>query len=268
MKQSGLKVSFYLKKSEMSEDGLCPVMGRINIGRYSEAAFSAKLSASPKAWMLGRATGKSSASREINRQLDEIRAGCLSLYQELSSVRMNVTADDVKCLIQGMAFGQETLMGYFSTFIETFAKRVGVNRAHATLKSYRYTYRCLTEFLEKEYKLSDIPFTAIDRSFIDKYDVYLRTKRRLAIATVGFHTTRLKMIVSEAITDGIITADPFAGYEAEKPRREQKFLTSEELHRLMTTPLHDSRLYHVRDLFLFSCYTGIPYGDVWKSRQS
>ena len=29
MKKSGLKVSFYLKKSEMSEDGLCPVMGRI-----------------------------------------------------------------------------------------------------------------------------------------------------------------------------------------------------------------------------------------------
>ena len=71
MKQSGLKVSFYLKKSEMSENGLCPVMGRINVGRYSEAAFSAKLSASPKAWMLGRATGKSAASREINRRLDE-----------------------------------------------------------------------------------------------------------------------------------------------------------------------------------------------------
>jgi len=262
MKQSGLKVSFYLKKSEMSEDGLCPVMGRINVGRYSESAFSAKLSASPKAWMLGRATGKSSASREINRQLDEIRACCLSVYQELSAVRMNVTADDVKCLIQGMAFGQETLMGYFSTFIENFAKRVGVNRVHATLKSYRYTYRCLADFLETEYRLSDIPFTAIDRSFIDRYDVYLRTKRRLAISTVGFHTTRLKMIVSEAITDGIITANPFAGYEAEKPRREQKFLTSEELCLLMTTPLHDSRLYHVRDLFLFSCYTGIPYGDV------
>ena len=50
MKQCGLKVSFYLKKSEMSDDGLCPVMGRINVGRYSEAAFSAKLSASPKAF--------------------------------------------------------------------------------------------------------------------------------------------------------------------------------------------------------------------------
>ena len=100
------------------------------------------------------------------------------------------------------------------------------------MKSYHYTYKCLATFLETEYKLSDIPFTAIDRSFIDKYDIYLRTQRRLAISSVKFHTTRLKMIVSEAITDGIITADPFAGYEAEKPQREQKFLTSEELHRL------------------------------------
>ena len=30
----------------------------------------------------------------------------------------------------------------------------------------------------------------------------------------------------------------------------------------MTTPLHDPKLYHIRDLFLFSCYTGIPYGDM------
>ena len=35
-----------------------------------------------------------------------------------------------------------------------------------------------------------------------------------------------------------------------------------ELQRLMTTPLHDPKLYHIRDLFLFSCYTGIPYGDM------
>ena len=111
---------------------------------------------------------------------------------------MGVTADDVKCQIQGMAFGQETLMGYFRTFIENFAKRVGVNRVHGTLKSYNYTYKCLATFLETEYKLSDIPFMAIDRSFIDKYDIYLRTQRRLATSTVGFHTTRLKMIVSEA----------------------------------------------------------------------
>jgi len=262
MNQNELKVSFYLKKNGMQDDGTCPVIGRINVGRYSGAAFSTRLSASPEAWLHGRATGKSSASKEINRRLDGIRATALSVHQELSSLRMGVTAEDVKCRLQGMAFGQETLMGYFSAFIDNFARRVGTTRVLASLKSYRYTYKCLAAFIESVCKLSDTPFTALDRSFIDRYDLYLRTQRHLAPATVAFHTARLRMIVAEAITDGIITADPFAGYEAEKPKREQKYLTSDELKRLMTTPLHDSRLYHVRDLFLFSCFTGIPYGDM------
>ena len=52
----------------------------------------------------------------------------------------------------------------------------------------------------------------------------------------------MNTIVGEAIAEGIITADPFAGYEAEHPEREQKYLTAVELQRLMTTPLHDPKL--------------------------
>lgn len=57
--------------------------------------------------------------------------------------------------------------------------------------------------------------------------------------------------------------NPFWGYEAERPKREQKYLTTEELQLMMTIPLHNAKLYHIRDLFLFSCYTGIPYGDMY-----
>lgn len=72
----------------------------------------------------------------------------------------------------------------------------------------------------------------------------------------------LHTIINKAVAAGIITADPFAGYEPPRPEREQRYLSREELQRLMTTPLPSSRLYLVRDLFLFSCYTGISYGDL------
>lgn len=88
----------------------------------------------------------------------------------------------------------------------------------------------------RKYKLSDVPFTALNRSFIDNYDLYLRTERRFALGTIVLLVTRLNTIVGEAIAEGIITADPFAGYEAEHPEREQKYLTAAELQRLMTTP--------------------------------
>lgn len=262
MNQANVKVSFYLKKSEADADGNCPVMAKLNIGKYSEAAFSVKMRVPQSRWASGRASGKSVAAKEINNRLDEIRAMALGIYMEQSAVRERVTADEVKGILLGMASEQETLLNYFRQFIGSFEKRVGINRAEGSLKAYRNAYNHIARFLQVRYKLSDIPFSALDRSFIDKYDLYLRTERNLAPGTIINLTVQLKTVVGEAIADGIITASPFLGYEPVRPKAVQKYLTAEELHRIMTTPLHRQTLYHVRDMFLFSCYTGIPYGDM------
>ena len=82
--QADVKVSFYLKKSEADAKGNYPVMAKLNVGKYSEAAFSVKMAVPHTMWHSGRATGKSVAAREINRQLDEIRASALHIYQEQS----------------------------------------------------------------------------------------------------------------------------------------------------------------------------------------
>lgn len=262
MNQANVKVSFYLKKSEADADGNCPVMAKLNIGKYSEAAFSVKMRVPQSRWASGRASGKSVAAKEINNWLDEIRAMALGIYMEQSAVRERVTADEVKGILLGMASEQETLLSYFRQFIGNFEKRVGINRAEGSLKAYRNAYNHIARFLQVRYKLSDIPFSALDRSFIDKYDLYLRTERNLAPGTIINLAVQLKTVVGEAIADGIITASPFLGYEPVRPKAVQKYLTAEELHRIMTTPLHRQTLYHVRDMFLFSCYTGIPYGDM------
>ena len=53
MNQTNVKVSFYLKKSESDADGYCPVMARLNIGKYSESAFSMKLGKTEHREILG-----------------------------------------------------------------------------------------------------------------------------------------------------------------------------------------------------------------------
>ena len=262
MNQANVKVSFYLKKSEADVDGNCPVMAKLNIGKYSEAAFSVKMKVPQSRWISGRASGKSVAAKEINNRLDEIRAMALSIYSEQSAVRDGVTAEEVKSILLGMASEQETLLNYFRQFISNFEKRVGVNRTEGSLRAYHNAYNHIESFLKWQYKLSDISFTALDRSFIDKYDLYLRTECHLAPGTVINLTVQLKTIVGEAIADGIITAYPFMGYEPIRPKAVQKYLTDVELQRLMTTPLHKQTLYLVRDMFLFSCFTGISYRDM------
>ena len=105
MNQANVKVSFYLKKSEADADGNCPVMAKLNVGKYSEAAFSVKMKVPQSRWTSGRATGKSVAAKEINNRLDEIRAMALNIYTEQSAVRDGVTADEVKGVLLGMASG-------------------------------------------------------------------------------------------------------------------------------------------------------------------
>jgi len=254
---------FYLKKNQAKEDNQCLIMARLSICN-SETVFSTKMCVPVSLWSSGRATGKSGTAVEINRRLDEIRASALSHYRELSAVRENTTAEQVKNLLLGMASGQETLLAYFRKHNENFDKRVGVNRKIGTAKSYWNAFDHVTAFLKSKYKLSDIPFTALDRSFIDKFDLYLRVNCGLAPGTIVLLTTRLGTIIKNAIAEGIITTHPFAGYEAPYPERKQKYLTQQELKALMTTPLAKPHHYLIRDLFLFSCYTGIPYSDMCK----
>lgn len=84
------------EKSEADVDGNCPVMAKLSVGKYSEAAFSVKMKVSQSRWTSGRASGKSVAAKEINNRLDEIRAMALSIYSELSAVRDGVTAEEIK----------------------------------------------------------------------------------------------------------------------------------------------------------------------------
>jgi len=261
MKQE-VKVAFYLKKNEMKEDGTCPVMARLSVCN-TEAVFSAKLNAPADMWAAGRIKGKSRMAGEINRRLDEIRASALSHHRELSAVRESVTAEEVKNRLLGMACGQETLLAYFRTHNEKFDKRVGVNRHCDTAKSYWNALNHVAKFISEKYHLSDIPFSALDRSFIEKFDLHLRVDCGLAPGSIVLQTVRLGTIINKAIAEGIITAHPFAGYEPERPERKPKYLTDKEVERLMTTPLTSPKHYLIRDLFLFSCWTGIPYGDMY-----
>lgn len=286
MKQEEVKVSFYLKKNvfgkpraeansfalcrgekrctkvnESDATGRCPVMARLTVGR-SQCVFATKFSAPSSLWMFGRVKGKSAEANGINRRLDEMRASVIAIYRELSATRKQVTAEEVKCRLLGMASGQETLLGYFGQFIERFEKHVGVDRSTKSAACYKNAFKHLSRFLSSKFNLTDLPFGALDRSFIDKFDLYLRTECRLAPSTIVLLMSRLKTVVGKAIASGIVTADPFAEYEPQRPRRQQRYLTCEELHRLMSTPLPTSNMYHIRDLFLFSCYTGISYGDL------
>ena len=70
-------------------------------------------------------------------------------------------------------------------------------------------------------------------------------------------------MVRIAIRKGIISHNPFADYSPERPKTIQKFVPVNELEKLMKTPLESNALNVTRDMFVFSCFTGVSYIDLY-----
>lgn len=80
--------------------------------------------------------------------------------------------------------------------------------------------------------------------------------------TVCGYQKCLKYVVKIAFNNGWMPRNPFALYSYTALNPDRSFLTEEELHRMMTTRLRYKSQDFNRDMFLFSCFTGICYADM------
>ena len=72
----------------------------------------------------------------------------------------------------------------------------------------------------------------------------------------------LRMIIIEAKNNGWIFHDPFTNYRIRLKKVDRGYLTEEELQRILQKKMQCGRLEQVRDIFIFSCFTGLAYIDV------
>src|SRR5690606_901837 len=82
------------------------------------------------------------------------------------------------------------------------------------------------------------------------------------------YIANLKKIVIRCIRRGVITRDPFAGFKTTKKEVDKIALSQDELEKITAKEFSMERLTLVRDIFIFSCYTGLAYIDVSKLRRS
>jgi site-specific recombinase XerD len=76
------------------------------------------------------------------------------------------------------------------------------------------------------------------------------------------HLERLKKMISWAIKNEWMEKHPFLNYQLKIKRTERDFLNEIEMSAIETTDFANPMLQKVRDLFIFSCYTGLSYIDL------
>lgn len=267
--RSTFKVLFYLKRDSKKQQKVVPVMGRITING-TIAQFSSKISVPVALWEVkgGRAKGKSLEADRINRHLDNIRGQINKHYQSICDRETYVTAEKVRNSFMGFGQNYKTLMKTYVSYTQDLKERIGVDRSRNTWERYDAVAKHLQAFVHEKYHVSDITLIELELSFIEQFHVYLKNKRTLKPLSICRYLDCLIHVVNIAFTDGHMPRNPFALYRYSAPMPERTFLNEEELQKLQTTPLSKSGHEFVRDMFLFSCFTGICYADMraltWK----
>ncbi|MDR2947608.1 MAG: site-specific integrase [Prevotella sp.] len=168
----------------------------------------------------------------------------------------------MKNTFQGIASGQDTLVKYYEAHNEQFLKSVGVNRTMETYKHFGTSLAHLKRFMRKKYNISDIPFLALTPSFVADYDYYLSVELQMSLNTIVGIVCHLRKVVKIAINSGLLRNDPFIGYKYITQPIVPKSLTAEELQILIHANLSRPNLNFIRDMFLFSSFTGIAFSDM------
>lgn len=260
---SNFTIRFYLRRDHINKDGRAAIMARI-IVNGERAVFSSKLSIEPERWdsALNCAKGTTRQAKELNRILDDIRASIRKHYYEIERYDTLVTAEKVRNAFLGITVRTESLVQLFKEFMDECRAMEGISRSPATVQKYDRCYRRVQEFIKAKYNLTDIPLVEIGHKFIVDFDGYLRTTCGCNENTAAKFLQTFKIIIIRAKNNGYIKADPFANYRIRIKRVDRGYLTQEELDKIAEKKFVTKRLERIRDIFLFSCYTGLAYIDL------
>jgi site-specific recombinase XerD len=262
-------VLFYLKKSKHYKNGPVPIYLRINVDS-KRVEVSIQRSCEPSRWNAhsGRANGTKEEVRVLNAFLDSLQMKVYEVHRALLESKEDITAGEIKNKLLGVKEQSNTILGVFVQHNEQMHQLVGKDYSPLTLKRYKTSYDHTKNFIKARYNLLDIEIHRIDYSFISDYEFWLKSVKNCNHNSTMKYLACFKKIVLICVKKGLLNKSPFAGYRLTKKDVDIPFLTKEELATITLKVMPNERLAQVKDIFLFSCYTGLAYADVEKLRYS
>lgn len=256
-------ILFYPKRAKVNAKGQCILYTRITVnGRRIE--FSTGRSIFPEKWSSskGRMKGQSAEARSINNHLDILKTKIIDIQMEFIHTKTTISAKLIKSKVLGEDARRRMLVPIFEDHNNRIKELIGKEYAKGTLQRYKTSLKHTKEFLEWKYKESDIDILKINHAFIIDYEFYLRNVKNCSNNTAVKYIKNFGKIIKICLANNWIDRNPFSNYKSKVRTVERVYLNDEEIQKLLNKEFKIERLSLVRDIFLFSCYTGLAYVDV------
>ena len=208
--------------------------------------------------------GNSEEARQLNLYLEQVNFKLFQCYQNLKLKGELITAKLIKNGFQG---NTETFKS-LKELLEYHSNKIENTLAPGTIRNFEVTEGYINRFLQNKLKTTDVFLKQLNYKFICDFGSYLNNyypkghPKAMSNNTIMKHLQRLRKIVTLGYHMEWIDKDPFIRWKPSYEKTERQFLSENELSNLETYHFPIERLERVRDLFVFSCYTGISYSDI------
>lgn len=260
-------IMFFIQKGKSKSNGQAPILARLTVNKEM-IHFSTRQSCLPDRWdsKTHRTLGKTIDEKNINALLDDLQGNLQRHYYDLQGRGVIITASKLKSLLFSTNEEEKQIRNsikmLFDTFIADYEKLVQTqDYGKESFFRYKVCRDRVMSFIEKTYKTKDLPLESIDKRFLDKLYLYLRTETNVNNNTAVKFMHRFSSVYKMAKDNGWVSADPFKLQHLHLDKVDRGYLTKEELDLIIEKEFDSQRLEQIRDVFVFCCFTGLPYID-------
>ena len=257
------RVCFYLRSNYKTNEGKTPVLIRLYLQKERITLGSASCAVDANKWdsKKGRVEGRNPEALQVNNHLERIEADLVYLFRKYE-FSDTLSLDFLKAQYLGKGEESESFLGFFDDFLKKTEAEVGISRTKASFNKYDVIRRRFSNFLKTRFLRTDLLMGELSYKHISEFEHYLITECHYKHNTAMRIMKNLRTVVLRAIKLGYIRRDPFANYKFQMSKTDRGFLTDEEISTLMSKQFSVKRLEQVRDIFVFSCFTGLAYIDL------
>lgn len=227
-------------------------------------------------WDEGKQRVKPSTTNKLKQSASEINASLVkveSIIQDIFKVyevkeevpSLSILKEEINAKIKNktpVVENKTTKINFFETFnqfIRECAKED--NWTISTIKKYTTLRNNLEKFDRR------ISLDSFDHKKLDKYLDYLVTKHKYKNTTLEKHLKFLKRFLKWGVNKGFISNDNYKSYfpKIKKVSKKVIFLTKDDIDRIKSFQIPGEKQYleRVRDVLIFSCFSGMRYSDLY-----
>ena len=257
-------ILFWINKSRSAND-LAELYARVTVnGKRTNIGLKRKVDIHLWDSINKKAKGNTREAKEINNYINLVQSRLFNIYQDLKYKGELITPQLVKTLYNGENINSKSLL----ELLEYHNRKIEKTLAPGTIRNFGITENYVNRFLKQKLKTTDVNLNQLNYKFISDLEMFLVNYYQkchpgaMSHNTVMKHLQRLRKIVNLAYQLEWIEKDPFIRWKPTFEQKQRDFLGQNELNNLETYHFPIDRLDRVRDLFVFSCYTGISYSDI------